>query len=150
MTVAHRTPDYTRTSPSARRTGYVISITVNAGLLFVVHNILAWDILSFLTDEWEEVVPIISLSIVAGIVVNVVYLFYDEPWFKSLTQIVVLVIGLAAAIQVFRVFPFDFSAYDFNWTLVTKAVLIVGVVGSAVGIIVEATRTIRALVHIGS
>ncbi len=143
MTVAQ--PAHTWTSPTTRRIGYVIAIGINAALLFVAQNILDWDVLPWLTAEWDDVLPIISVSLLASILANLIYVAYDAPWFKSLTQAIVAGIALAATIQLFRVFPFDFSAYEFNWEFVTKGVLILAMVGTTIGLIAEAAKFIRAL-----
>ena len=71
-----------------------------------------------------------------------IYLVYDAPWFKSVTQIVTSIIGLAVAIRTWQVFPFDFSAYDFNWDAVAGAVLIIAMVGISAGIIAEAVKLV--------
>jgi hypothetical protein len=145
MTVAQ--PTHTWTSPTTRRMGYVIAIAVNAGLLFVAHNILAWDILPFLTDDWEELVPIISVSLLASMLVNLIYVAYDAPWFKSLTQIFLAAIAMAVTVRTYQVFPFDFSAYDFNWTAVTRVVLVLVMVGIVIAIIVESVKLVGAMVR---
>lgn len=145
MTVAQ--PTHTWTSPTTRRIGYVIAIAVNAGLLYVAHNILAWDVLPFLTDDWDELVPIISVSLLASIVVNLIYLAYDAPWFKSFTQIVLDAIALVVTVRMYQVFPFDFSAYDFNWTAVTRGVLVLVMVVIVIAIIVESVKLVTAAVR---
>lgn len=145
MTVAQ--PTHTWSSQGTRRFGYVVAIAVNAAMLYIAQNILAWDVLPWLTAEWEEVLPIISFSLTVSILVNLIYVAYDAPWFKSLTQAIMAGIGLAVTIQLFRVFPFDFSAYEFNWSAVTKVILVLIMIGITLGMITEAVRFIRALSH---
>jgi len=145
MTVAQ--PTHTWSSSGTRRFGYVVAIAVNAAMLYVAHNVLAWDVLPWLTAEWEEVLPIVSFSLMVSILVNLIYVAYDAPWFKSLTQAFMAGIALAATIQIFRVFPFDFSAYEFNWAFVARAVLVLALVGITLGMITEVVRFIRALSH---
>ena len=128
-----------------RRVGYVIAALLNAGFLYVVQHLVEWDLFPWLTVEFEEVAPIISLSLLVSILVNVAYVFYDAAWFKALTQIVALAIALAATIQVYRVFPFDFSAYQFNWEAVARAVLILAMVGIVIGMIAEGMKLVRAV-----
>ncbi len=97
----------------------------------------------FLTDEFERVLPIITVSLAATLAVNLIYLSYDPAWFKSFGQIVVAAVSLAAAIQMYRVFPFDFAAYEFNWTAVARGVLILAMVGTGIGILVEGGKLAR-------
>ncbi|MGZ8755524.1 MAG: hypothetical protein ACXW15_10100, partial [Acidimicrobiia bacterium] len=57
-------------SPATRRFGYFVAVLVNVAMLIVVNNLLAWDILPFLTNGFERVTPIINVSLGAGILVN--------------------------------------------------------------------------------
>jgi hypothetical protein len=116
---------------------------VNLVLLYVVNNLLEWGVPEFLTDDFERVLPIMNFSIVVNIVVNIVYLFFDPTWFKSITQIVLSVIGLIVVIRLYRVFPFDYTAYEFyefEWEVVTRVVLVLTMIGISIGIIVTTAR----------
>ena len=129
-------------SPGTRRFGYLVAVLVNVALLVVVNNLLAWDILPFLTSGFDRVVPIINVSLGATILVNLIYLPYDPRWFKSLTQIGLLGISMAATVRMYQVFPFDFSAYEFEWETVAKWLLILAMVGVAIGIVVEFGKSV--------
>ena len=55
-------------------------------------------------------------------------------------------VGIAVLTRYLAVFPFDFSMYaGFNWAVLARIVLIVGIVGSAIGVIVELVKLARAL-----
>jgi hypothetical protein len=130
-------------SPAARRFGYVVAVGVNLVLLYVVNNLLEWGVPEFLTGDFERVLPIMNFSIVANVVVNIVYLFFDPTWFKSITQIVLSVIGLIVVIRLYRVFPFDYTAYEFyefEWEVVTRVVLVLIMIGISIGIIVTTAK----------
>ncbi len=133
-------PSKTRQSPAARRFGYVVAAAVNGALLYVVNNLLAWDVLPFLTDDFDRVVPIVSFSLGAAIVVNLAYVIYDSGWFKSLSQIGLAGISMAATVRMYQVFPFDYSAYEFDWATLTRVVLILAMVGIAISIVVEVVK----------
>ena len=64
----------------------------------------------FLTSAITQVLVLVNLSLDAGLAVNLVYLAYDPPWLKSLGDLATTGIGLAAAIRVWQVFPFDLSS----------------------------------------
>ncbi|MGZ5385737.1 MAG: hypothetical protein ACXWH0_17385, partial [Acidimicrobiia bacterium] len=102
----------------------------------------------FLTNGFERVTPIINVSLGAGILVNLLYLIFDPVWFKSLTQIGLLGISMAATVRLYQVFPFDFSAYEFNWETTGRMLLILAMVGAGIGMIAElvklATSTSRS------
>ncbi len=127
-------------SSASRRFGYFVSVLINVAMLIVVNNLVTWDILPFLTGDFDRVVPIITVSLGAAILANLAYIAYDAGWFRSLTQIGLLLISLAATIRLYQVFPFDFAAYEFNWTAVGKGVLILAMVGVVVGMITEAVK----------
>lgn len=125
-----------------RRLGYVIAIVVNVVGLVVVNNILAWGWISFLTDDFALVVPLMSLVMAATIVVNVVYLFTDKRVVRSTTQIGINLISLVATYRIFRVFPFDFGEFDFNWGIVVRVVLILAMVGVGIGVLTEERKLV--------
>ena len=135
----------TKTAAPGKRFGYFLAAVINVALVYVVNNLLAWDVAPFLTNDFEKVLPIITVSLVATAVANVVYLFYDARWFKSLTQIGLLGISIAATARFYTVFPFDFSDYEFDWATIAKVVMIIAIVGAAVGIISEFVKLSRAV-----
>lgn len=138
-----QSPPQTISSPG-RRFGYGVAIVVNAALLYVANNLLAWDWLPFLTDDFERVIPIINVSLAASMVVNLMYMVADPRWFKSLTQIGLLGISLAVTIRMYRVFPFDFSAYGFDWETTARVLMILAIVGIGIGLIAEFVKLIAA------
>ena len=130
-------------SPAARRLGYALAALINGVLIVIVRNIGEWDWLPFLTEEFEDVVPIITLSLAASAVGNLAFIVYDRPWFKAATQMAAAVVSLVATVRVFQVFPFDFSVYDFDWDTVARGILIVAIVGTAISVVVELTKLVR-------
>lgn len=129
-----------KAAPASRRVGYGTAILVNAVMLYLVNNVLDWDVAPFLTDEFTRVLPIVNVSLVASIVVNTVYLGFDPPWFKSLAQVGLLGISVAAMAWIHDVFPFDFSSYGFPWAGTVRVALVIGIVGAAFGIVVEVVK----------
>jgi hypothetical protein len=43
------------------------------------------------------------------------------------------------------VFPFDFSAYQFDWEIVARFVLVLAIIGSSIGALVEAIKLVSSL-----
>jgi uncharacterized membrane protein YagU involved in acid resistance len=128
------------TRTPGRGAGYLVAIAVNLVLLYVANNLLDWGLVPFLTDEFGQVLWLINISLLATILVNLVYLVYDPAWFKSVCQIGLGAISLAVSIRMYQVFPFDFSAYQFNWTMTARIVMIAAIVGVALGIVVEIVK----------
>jgi hypothetical protein len=137
-------------SPSARKVGYLVAVLVNGIMLVLVNVRPGWRELSFLTEDFVSILWLVNLSMVASAVVNVVYLAYDPAWFKSVCQIGVSAIGLAAAIRMWQVFPFDFSAYSFNWTALTRLLLVLAVVGAVVTIAAELVHLANRGINAGA
>ncbi len=127
-------------SRRSRKAGYLVAVVVNAILLVLVNARPGWRVLPFLTQDFVGVLWLVNLSLVASAGVNLAYMRYDAAWFRSTCQVGVSTLGLAAALRMLQVFPFDYSAYAFNWAAVTRLVLVVAVFGSAVAIVVELVR----------
>ena len=128
---------------AADRFGFGLAVVVNAIMLFVVNNLLAWDLLPFLTEEFDEVLPLVNLSLGVSIGVNVVRMVYAPKWFAVLGDIVATGFGVPALIRTWRVFPFDFDRDGFRWDLGFRAVLFVAIAGSVVGMVVGLVRLAR-------
>lgn len=120
-----------------RRLGYSIAIGINVVILIIVQNILDWGWLPFLTEDFADLVPWISFSLMVSIVANSVYLFNDTRVVKSVGQIGINLVSIFVTYQVFTVFPFDFTAYSFDWGLLMRIVLIVAMVGAGIGVLAE-------------
>jgi hypothetical protein len=126
----------------ARRFGYGVAALVNVIVLVILNNILEWGWFAWLTEDFETLLPIINLSLVASIVVNLAYILYDAKWFKALCEAGLVTISLVVAIRTWRVFPFDFSAYSFNWEAITRAILVFAIIGMSIALIVNVIRLI--------
>jgi hypothetical protein len=128
------------------RFGYAIAVVVNLVLLFIVNCLLAWGWIPFLTDDFEQLLPILNLSLVVGAGANFAFIFYSASWFRSVGQIVQSIISLFVIVDTLKVFPFDFSPYNVDWAMITRGALIVGGVAVSIGLIAESVKLIRALV----
>jgi hypothetical protein len=127
---------------AGRRFGYGVAVVINVAMLIVVQQILGWGWLPFLTDEFAEVVPWISMSLIASIVANLVYQFNDTTTVKSTGQILVNLISIFVTLQMLLVFPFDFSAYTFSWEIVVRVVLVLAMVGAGIGALTELIKLV--------
>jgi hypothetical protein len=132
-------------SSGSRRVGYVIAVLVNTVLLFLLNVSPGWAAVPFLTATFTQVLPWINLSLAVSVVANVLYVAFDQRWFIAGCQIVLSAIALIVAMQLLRVFPFDFSAYQFDWQQVTRISLSIGVLGSAVSVLVSCGQLARAV-----
>lgn len=135
----------TRPTLAARRFGYAVSVGINAVLLYATNVWPGWDALPFLTNDLAQVLGLINASILVNLAVNAVYLLRDPPWLKALGDILTLAVGIVAMVGLWQVFPFDFSGSAFDWTLVARILLGVGIVGSVLGILAAMVAFARAL-----
>jgi hypothetical protein len=133
-----------RPSRAQRRFGYLVSIAVESVMLWGAYRILDWGWFPFLTDEWTRVLPVLTASFVVGIVANVLFLFYDGVWLKASLEAVEGAFGIAVSLQVWRVFPFDFTGYAFPWETVVRVLLVLSIIGSAIAILVSIGRLFHA------
>lgn len=123
-----------------------MSILINAALLYAINSWPTWRAVPFLTQSTPEVLGLVNASLIVGLVANVVYLAVNWAPIWALGQLVVIGVGLAALLKIWNVFPFDFSGSSFDWVLVVRIVLVVGIVGSIIGLAVQFVLLIRALV----
>ena len=136
-----------RPSAAARRVGYLVGIVISAALLFILNGQPGWQALPFLTSDTSEVIGLVNLSLAVGLAVNVVYLFSDPPWVKSLGDLITAGIGLAVAIRVWQVFPFAFHGSAAWWSTAVRILLVLVIVGSAISIVVQAVSLARRATH---
>ena len=129
-------------SPAGRRTGYVAGGLANAALLWLIHVWPGWDVLPFLTGDMTQVLGWIDASLIAGIAVSAVHLVRDPGWLTPAGTLVTTAFGLAATVRMLQVFPFDLSP---GWETVARVLLVVGVVGSGVGLVVALVSLVRML-----
>jgi hypothetical protein len=132
-----------RPNPAARRAGYVVAAALNGLVLYLVNRRPGWDAVPFLTSETEQVLGLVNASIIAGLVANLVYLLADPPRLRSFGDLVTTAIGLAAMVQIWQVFPFSFDEEGFPWDTVFRWLIGVGIVGSAIGIVVALVTLVR-------
>lgn len=131
-------------SRGARIFGYLVAVAVNAAGLWIAYRVLDWGWLPFLTEGWRDVLPVLSVSLLATVAANLGFVAYDGPVLKPVVDAVLLAISIAVSVTVWRVFPFDFAPYSFPWAAVARAVIAVAIVGAAIGIVVAIATAARA------
>jgi hypothetical protein len=124
-----------RPAVAARRFGYVVTVLVNAALLYAANGWPGWEAVPFLTGDTRLVIGMVNASIVVNIAANLVYLPRDPSWLKALGDMLTISVGFVALLRIWLVFPFDVGSGSFDWTLVVRIALGVAMVGSAIGIV---------------
>ncbi len=136
--------------PTVRKTSYTAAVVVNLVMLFVINNLLDWDWFRFLTADFGPLLWLINVSLVATILINLVWLGYDPVWFRSLSQIGLNLISALVTVRMYQVFPFDFSTYEFDWAPIVRLVIILAMVGLALGTITELFKLVPQRVKLSS
>ncbi|MFP5367449.1 MAG: hypothetical protein ACLGIS_11465 [Actinomycetes bacterium] len=137
--------DKTMTMAATTRGGNIGSVLVNAALLWGINNWPGWQAVPFLTDDMTRVLGLINASLTAGIIANLVFVVIRNRGVMALGNLVVLGIGLAATFRVWEVFPFDFGDSWSDWPVVVRVLLVLGIVGSIIGMVVEIIALFRSL-----
>nr|MDJ0953047.1 hypothetical protein [Acidimicrobiia bacterium] len=113
---------------TTRRIGYGVAVAVNAAMLVIVNNVLEWEWFAWLTDDLNDVLPLINLSLAASLLANVAYFANDTPAFKGVAELVLNAISWLVVFRLLRVFPFDFSSYSATWETLTRGILVVAII----------------------
>lgn len=137
------TPTRTRPSRTQRRVGYVVGAFVNALVLVAVNWWPGWDALPFLTDDFRLVLGWVNASIVVGLLANLLYAVADPPRVRAGGDLVQNLVGLAAMVRLWQVFPVHFAPGGFDWELVARVFLGIGIVGASIAIVVALARLVR-------
>ena len=137
-----RRPD-TATDAVGRRAGYLVAAAINVVVLWVAHHLLEWGWPSFLTPDFDEVLPIISASCLVAIAFDLVLTVRDPRWLRTLGDVVGAVIGFAAAWRTYVVFPFDFAGWGTDWSWLVRTILVVAMFGCAIAAVVGVVGLVR-------
>ena len=138
-------PPPRRRSRGVRRFGYLVAAGVNVLIFYLANVSPGWQAVPFLTDGVEQVLGLFNLSLAAGAVANLLFVLYDGAWFRAAWDLVLSVISLALSLEVYQVFPFDFSGLTYDLTGLMRFLVVLGVIGSAIGLLAAAVRFVRAV-----
>ncbi|QXV56503.1 hypothetical protein CVV72_05370 [Amycolatopsis sp. TNS106] len=121
-----------------------MSVVINGLLLIGIHAGPGWRAVPFLTDETDQVLGVVTMSLVVGMVSSLVCVGYGAEWFTSVAGLAATVTGLVAVIRIWQVFPFDFGGASFDWPLTVRVLLVIAIAGSAIGALVQLVTLLRA------
>ncbi len=115
---------------------FMVLVTV-ANLIFFTsfHKYIAWHTtepdgsvtrLSMLTSDYFTWLPIAITASIIAIVAYTAIIFYDNKRFRMTAEIIVIISGIAVAVSLVSIFPFDFSVIP-NATAVDVVPIVVRV-----------------------
>jgi hypothetical protein len=134
-----------RHSRSNHPAGYIFSAVMNGVLLWVMNQLPVWKPF-FLLDSYEQVLWAINMSLIVHIALNLVMVFFRPRFFHYLAQTVFNLVSIVSLAWIVYIFPVDFSPRIGDWlNVLFRVVLIIGIVGSAIGVISNFVRFLRAL-----
>jgi hypothetical protein len=97
----------TRPSRGVRRGGYLAAAALNAILIWLLLVAPGWERLTFLTEDFASLTGPVTASLLAGGLVNLVYVLVDPPWVKRLGDATTAAFACVALARTWSVFPFD-------------------------------------------
>ncbi|MCK9150700.1 hypothetical protein MXE27_01915 [Methanobacterium alcaliphilum] len=122
----------------AKKLEYIVAIIVNIIFLYIVNNLVNWNI-SFISDSFTSVLWIFNISIIANILVNILFLIYFKDWIKAISQIILNILGILVVYFLYTIFPFTVSAWI---AYAIKIAFIIAVIAMIIATFVEAIRLI--------
>lgn len=128
----------------ARKIGYVVVIIIMFVILYLLRNYGDWHF-NFLTDEFPKALFYIEISIYATIFANILFVLYDNRWFKHLVQAVTDVAGALSLIMFYVIYPLNIG--HGSWDKWIKIGLLVIFGFTIISIIVNLVKGIRFLVR---
>jgi hypothetical protein len=138
-------PARRRPSTAARRAGYGVAVVVNVILLYLINERPGWDAVPFLTADTVRVLALVNASLIVGLAVDLVQVVRDPPWLVALGGLTTTAIGTAVLVRMWQVFPLDFGDASFDWPLLARVLLILGVIGSLAGFAAQAVALVGTL-----
>jgi len=131
-------------SRASRRGGNLVSVLINGVLLYLLDAHPGWRSIPFLTPATAQVIGLVNLTLVAGIVANVVYFAVEPRWLRAIGDLVTLTISLVTALRVLEVFPFAFHGSMTFFSPLLHVLLVIGIVGMCIGILYSIGVLIRS------
>lgn len=134
-----------KSHPSAwRRTGYIASILFMILFIYILRHLRQWGV-TFLTDDFEKCLYYIELSIYISIAVQVLFIFYDNSWFRHILKGISNIASAVATIMVYVIYPFNF--HDAAWNKWIRIGILFLFILSVISILIELIKGIRDLIR---
>ena len=134
--------------PRRRMTDYIFSVIFNIAFLVVVNKVPDWNIV-FIIDSFPDILWALNTYLAVSIAGNLVLIFFHPRFLHHLLNAVFAIFGILATSVMLSIFPFDFSNLVGEWlNILIRIALIVGIVGSAIGVVVNIVKAVGAVFRI--
>jgi hypothetical protein len=128
---------------------YIAAVIFDIIFLVVVNKIPGWNI-SFITEAFPDILWAVNTSMAVSLAGNLILIFFHPRFLHHLFNAVFAIFGILATSVILSVFPFDFSVVVGDWlNILVRIILIVGIVGSAIAVVVHIVKTIGAIFRAG-
>jgi hypothetical protein len=135
--------DFMKRDKERHRSEFVAAIIINIIIWYIANNLVNWN-LSFISPTFIEVLGILNLLIIATIVINFIFLFYDPGWFWNLFHIPIDILGIMTAYTFLIVFPFILNEF---LALVLTILIILGIIGGFIGLIIHLFKFVNGITN---
>ena len=133
-----------KSSPTSRKIGYIVSIVFMLVFLYILRHLRDWGV-TFLNEDFEKCLFYIEISIYASIAAQVLFLLYDNRWFRHLVLGIANIFSALSVIMIYVIFPFDFG--DADWVKWVKIGLLIVFGITVITIIIEIVKGVRYLIN---
>src|SRR5512138_903980 len=127
----------------ARRVGYIFAILFMILFIYILRHLRQWGV-NFLTDDFEKCLYYIELSIYISIAAQVLFIFYDNSWFRHILKGLSNIASAVATIMVYVIYPFDF--HDAAWNKWVRIGILILFILSVISVLIELIKGIRDLI----
>jgi len=130
--------------PRKRHRGEAIwSIIWNIFFLWLVNKVPDWD-LKFITENYDTVLWVLNINIIAQIAGYALIVFFDFRWLWHLIRAILDAVSLVVLLVLFFLYPFDFAnTGGWSWLdIVLPVIFIIGMVASGLGMVVHIFKLI--------
>jgi hypothetical protein len=135
-------------TPRGRMSDYIFSVIFNIAFLVVVNKVPDWNIV-FITDSFPDILWAVNTSLAVSLAGNLILIFFHPRFLHHLLNAVFAAFALLATSMILSVFPFDFSRVTGEWlTIAVRIALIVGIVGSAISVVVNIVKAVGAVFRV--
>jgi hypothetical protein len=132
-----------RPARNARRVGYTVAVVINLALLWAVNVTPGWRWIPVLTEDFSAIVGFVSISLLVGAGVNLLYLAVDPPWLRRLGDAVTGGVAVVVLVLLVRDFPFALGGAWSASELPLRILLGLAAVGTAIGVVANLAVALR-------
>jgi len=131
---------------AGQRIGFTIVIFILITFMVFVNNLQSPYLLfakNFITQDFDQCLWAINLSLVVSIFVHFIFMFYYPAWFRHLMQVVMNIFSLVSTFVFYRIFPLALPSSLFEQLV--KGLLIFIMAVTVIGTFIEVVLSVRKL-----